>query len=248
MTEIHTCMLLAAGLGSRLKPLTDTMPKPLVNVGGMPVIMRSLLAIKSAGIKRVVINTHYFANDLERTVTAQAQGLGLGLQIYFSREDELLETGGGIKNALPMLGDKPFLVVNSDAVWLEDDFPLLKGLMHAFDGKAHDVLMAVVPTTNTGDFRTEGGDFKLDKKTHKMVKPADRKKADVVYTGIHITHPAFIAHEADTKFSLVRPWAEAAAAGRLHGYLYKGPWIDMGSHTGLEAARELVRPRLRSGA
>ncbi|MFZ2587556.1 MAG: nucleotidyltransferase family protein [Alphaproteobacteria bacterium] len=236
MSPIITCMLLAAGMGNRLKPLTDTTPKPLINVGGQPVILRALEAIKAAGITRVVINTHYLARMIETTVSANR----MGLTIMFSREDDLLETGGGIKQALPLLGDAPFLVVNSDAVWDDSTHPLLRPLIQSFSTRKHDALLAVVPRTTTHVFRPEGGDFTLDKRTKKLTFAKDKSKAPFVYCGIHVTHPAFINFEPAGKFSLVRPWQSAAAQGRLHGYVYDGPWVDMGSHTGLECARTLA--------
>lgn len=233
---IHSAMILAAGMGSRLRPLTDDVPKPLINVGGQPVILRALASLKMAGIKRVVINTHYLGSMVERTVKANP----MGLTIHFSREETLLETGGGIKKALPFLGEKPFLVVNSDAVWDEARHPLLNDLMGSFNIKKHDVLMSVVPTKTTEDFRPEGGDFAFDKRTKKLKRPKTRAETDVVYTGIHVTHPAFIAFEPAEKFSLVMPWKIAESEGRLHGCLYKHAWVDMGTHTGLEYARQLA--------
>lgn len=235
-TNIQSAMILAAGMGSRLRPLTDDTPKPLINVGGQPVILRAMAALKLAGIKRVVINTHYLGSMIEATVKANP----MGLTVHFSREETLLETGGGIKKALPWLGEQPFVVVNSDAVWNEAEVPLLRPLMTTFNAKKHDALMAVVPTRATRDFRMEGGDFSFDAKTKRLRKPRDRKLADVVYAGIHVTHPAFIAFEAAERFSLVKPWGEAEAEGRLHGCLYKGPWVDMGTHTGLLYARDLA--------
>lgn len=238
MSQIHSAMLLAAGLGSRLRPLTDDVPKPLINVGGQPVILRALDAMKRAGIRRVVINTHYLGTMVESVVKAHASGL----TIHFSREETLLDTGGGIKKALPFLGEKPFLVVNSDAVWDDAGQPLLRDLMDSFSLKKHDVLMSVVPTKNTAAFRPEGGDFMFEKRSKKLkfAAPKEKAKADVVYTGLHVTHPAFISFEAAEKFSLLMPWKIAEAQGRLHGCLYKGPWVDMGTHTGLEYARQLV--------
>jgi MurNAc alpha-1-phosphate uridylyltransferase len=236
---INTAMLLAAGLGTRLRPLTDNTPKPLINVGGTPMLIRSLRLMKQAGIQRVVINTHYLPRLIEQALkTFEVPGV----QIHLSYEPELLETGGGIKKALPLLGSGPFLVVNSDAVWLEDAHPLLRPLMAGFNIKKHDVLMAVVPTARAKDFRLEGGDYIFDAKTKKLKRPAPKKRdaADVVYSGIHITHPDFIAFEEAEKFSLVRPWQAAEAEGRLCGMLYDAPWVDMGSHTGLHYARELA--------
>ncbi len=239
---IHTAMILAAGMGSRLRPLTDDTPKPLINVGGKPVILRALEAIRKAGIQRVVINTHYLPHLVERTVAANT----MGVHVIFSREENLLETGGGIKKALPLLGDAPFLVVNSDAVWNEDENPLLRNLMSAFSTKKHDALLAVVPVARTKDFRPEGPDFMLDKKTKHLAFIANKmkhkpSKNDVVYAGVHVTHPAFVAHESAYAFSLVKPWRMAASVGRLHGFNYDAPWADMGTHTGLHYAREMVR-------
>lgn len=236
-TRITSAMILAAGMGSRLRPLTDLAPKPLINVGGQPVILRALAAVKAAGIERVVINTHYLGRMVESTVRANS----MGLKVVFSHEEQLLETGGGIKKALPLLGDKPFLVVNSDAVWREDAEPLLRPLMKAFNPAKHDALMAVVPLETVAAFRDDG-DFIFTARSKKLTRPPARQKdkANVVFAGVHVTHPAFIVHEKAERFSLVKPWDEAAAEGRLHGYLYKGPWVDMGTHTGLECARQLA--------
>lgn len=233
---IHTAMVLAAGFGTRLRPLTDNMPKPLVNVGGKPIILRTLHMLAEAGIERVVINTHYLAPMLEMAVKA---GAPAGMAVHFSYEPELLETGGGIKKALPLLGEAPFLVVNSDAVWLDDVKPLLKPLMKAFDAEKHDVLLAVVPTTETKDFQPMG-DFKLDKKSKKLGRKGKRETWDVVYSGVHITKPGVIMHEASDKFSLNVVWEAVREAGRMHGFLYNGRWREIGSHQGLELARALV--------
>jgi MurNAc alpha-1-phosphate uridylyltransferase len=247
MTPPRAAMLLAAGLGSRLRPLTDATPKPLINVGGTPVILRSLVAIHRAGVQRVVINTHYHARMVEDTVRAHAPTLCPGLQVLFSREETLLETGGGIKKALPLLGENPFLVVNADAVWLEETTPILHTLITEFNAKKHDVLMGVVPTKNTREFRPEGGDLTFNPRTKHLTFPANVQDrlthADAVYMGIHITHPAFIAFEQAERFSLSQPWREAAAQGRLHGHMYKAAWVDMGTHTGLAIARRLLSPQ-----
>jgi MurNAc alpha-1-phosphate uridylyltransferase len=234
-------MLLAAGLGTRLRPLTDNTPKPLINVGGEPMILRTLRLLKQAGIHNVVINTHYLGHLIETTVRAHNPGL----TIHFSYEPELLETGGGLKKALPLLGTEPFLVTNSDAVWLEDVHPLLNPLMAAFNLAKHDALMAVVPTKRTAEFKPEGGDFVFDRRGKKLKRPprGQRGAANVVYAGVHVTHPAFIAFEPAEKFSLVRPWDAAAAQGRLHGFFYDAPWVDMGTHTGLMRARTLISPQ-----
>lgn len=237
MTQtITTAMVLAAGMGSRLRPLTDTMPKPLVNVGGVPIIIRTLNMLAEAGITRVVINTHYLAHMLETSVKG---AIPAGMAVHFSYENELLETGGGIKRALPLLGDEPFLVVNSDAVWLEDVKPMLKPLMAAFDGEKHDVLMCVVPVAETKEFQPLG-DFKFDKKTKQLTRKGPRESWDVVFAGVHVTKPGVVMREAADKFSLNVVWEEIREAGRMHGWMYNGAWREIGSHQGLEMARALV--------
>ncbi len=234
--RIHTAMVLAAGLGSRLRPLTDTMPKPLINVGGKPAILRTLDMLAAAGITHVVINTHHFAHMLETAVRA---GAPRGMTIHFSFEDEPLETGGGLKKALPLLGDDPILVVNSDAVWLDEVKPLLKPLINAFDGEAHDALLAVVSKKETKDFLPLG-DFKFDKKTKQLNRVPPRDKWDVVYAGVHVTKPGLFMGIAETKFSLNVVWDDLRAVHRLHGWLYTGGWRETGTHRGLELARAFV--------
>ena len=238
-SPLHTAMVLAAGMGSRLRPLTDAMPKPLINVGGKPVILRTLEMLADAGITHVVINTHYLAHMLETAVRA---GAPEGMTIHFSYEDELLETGGGIKKALPLLGDDPILVVNSDAVWLDEVKPLLKPLMKAFDGEAHDALLAVVSKKETQDFQPLG-DFKFDKKTRQLNRVPPREKWDVVYAGVHVTKPSLFMGLPDTRFSLNVVWDDLRALHRLHGWLYTGGWREIGTHHGLELARAFVAGR-----
>lgn len=236
MRPLTTAMVLAAGFGTRLRPLTDTMPKPLINVGGKPVILRTLEMLHAAGITRAVINTHYLAPMLESAVRA---GAPAGMAVHFSHEPVLLETGGGIKKALPLLGEEPFLVVNSDAVWLDDMKPLLKPLMAAFDSTKHDALLAVVPVGETKAFQPLG-DFKFDKKSKVLNRVPPREKWDVVYAGVHVTHPGVVKHEMADAFSLNKVWEPVRESGRLHGWLYAGRWREIGSHQGLELARALV--------
>ena len=237
---IKTAMVLAAGMGTRLRPLTDTMPKPLVNVGGKPVILRTLQMLADAGIERVVINTHYFAPMVESAVKAATP---LGMTVHFSYEPELLDTGGGIRKALPLLGDDPFLTVNSDAVWLDDVKPLLKPFMAAFDATKHDVLLSVVPTTETKDFQPLG-DFKFVKrqsqKVGQLTRTGERENWNVVFAGLSICKPGLFMNIPLAKFSQNIIWTELAEAKRLYGWCYTGRWREIGSHRGLELARALV--------
>ncbi|MBI1308423.1 MAG: NTP transferase domain-containing protein [Proteobacteria bacterium] len=235
--KITTAMILAAGMGTRLRPLTDNTPKPLIEVGGEPVIGRMMRLLHGAGIGRVVINTHYMAEALREGVLACAPA---GLEVLFSHEEVLLETGGGLKKALPLLGEAPFLVVNSDEVWCEDKAPFLKGLMEAFDPASHDALLTVVPKARTESYQPLG-DFQMGN-DKRLSRGGAREGWDFVYVGVHVTHPAFIASEQGQAFGLMRIWEPAMQEGRLHGYLYDNDWADMGTHAGLHHARELVVP------
>lgn len=236
MSNIHTAMVLAAGMGTRLRPLTDNMPKPLINIGGMPIIIRILNMLSAAGITQVVINTHYLAHMLEEAVRAATP---VGMTVRFSYEPELLETGGGIKKALPLLGEEPILVVNSDAVWLDDVQPLIQPLIAAFDGERHDALMAVVPLDEVRHFMPMG-DFHLNLQNQELSRDGARDEWNVVFAGVHVLKPQLVLHEASEKFSLNVIWEALRARGRLHGWLYKGEWREIGSHQGLEMARALV--------
>ncbi len=240
---MKSCMILAAGLGTRLKPLTDKVPKPLVKVNNQPVLLRTLSLLENIGIEKVVINLHFKAEKIKKTVI----NAGFSLDICFSQEAELLETGGGIKQALPLLEDEPFLVINSDAVWLEEKEPLLKNLINHFNISKMDALLALVPQQKTASFRQQQGDFAQEKSGH-IFWPQNRNDATYVYTGIHITHPSFIAFEDETHFSVVKPWREAAIQKRLHGFIYKGDWVDMGNHAGLLEAQNLLKTYMQTMA
>lgn len=235
MSTINTCMILAAGKGTRLRPYTDNVPKPMVDVADKPAIEHVLHNLQGQGITKLVINTCYKAGSLEQYLkNAPFEG-----DIIISREPECLETGGGIKFALPHLGSNPFLVINSDAMWREDINPLLPALCSNFNMQNMDALLALVPKKKTASFRMEGGDFS-QREGGSIYWPENRADADWVYMGVHVTHPAFIAFDKERRFSLTKPWRDAEAVKRLYGYAYKGDWVDMGSHAGLKCAHTLM--------
>ena len=235
---VKSAMVFAAGRGMRLRPLTLTKPKPLVPVDGKPVLMRTLEHLAKAGVVEVVINIQYLGDKLEEAVyLAQMDGQFPELTIHFSYEPELLETGGGLKKALPLLGEGPFLLVNSDAVWLEDQNPLLPKIVEAFDPETMEDLLAVVPTKTAAAFR-ETGDFELESGTLQFT--ADKENAPYIYAGIQVATPKLVEGIEDEKFSLTVPWRNLAAKGKLHGFVYDGPWAEMGTHEGLTAANNLL--------
>jgi N-acetyl-alpha-D-muramate 1-phosphate uridylyltransferase len=220
-------MLLAAGRGERLRPITDTLPKPLVAVAGKPLIFHHLEALARAEIRSVVINLSWLGEKIRATL---GDGSLYGVRIAYSEEGPVpLETGGGIYRALPLLGPDPFLVVNAD-VWTDMDFSRDLTLEEGADAR---LLLAPNPPHHPrGDFGLEG-DFVVERE-------ADR----FTYTGIGMYRPELFAGCAPGKFPL-RPLLERAiAARRLRGQVYRGEWLDIGSPERLAwlDARERAAP------
>ncbi len=204
-------MLLAAGRGERLRPITDTLPKPLVAVAGKPLIVYHLEALARAEIRSVVINLSWLGEKIRATL---GDGSRYGVHIAYSEEGPVpLETGGGIHRALPLLGPDPFVVVNSD-VWTDMDFSRVLTLEEGADAR---LLLAPNPPHHPrGDFGLEG-DFVVERE-------ADR----FTYTGIGIYRPELFAGCAPGKFPLLPLLKRAIAARRLRGEIYRGEWLDIG--------------------
>ena len=214
-------MILAAGRGQRLAPLTDTLPKPLVKVGDITLIERHLVALATAGIRDIVINVSHLGHLIEARL---GDGRAYGVRIAYSRElDGPLETGGGIARALPLLGDAPFLVVNAD-VWT--DFAFRLGPIPA--DPAHLVLIENPPHHPGGDFRLQG-----DRVSRGAPHP-------YTYAGIGVFAPELFHGRADLRFALGPVLFELADSGRLSGEIHHGRWFDIGTAERLQAARAAV--------
>ena len=210
--SVRRAMVLAAGRGERLRPLTDTLPKPLVEIAGKPLIVYHLQALARAGIREVVINLSWLG---EKIRAALADGGRYGVSIAYSEEGPApLETGGGIHRALALLGSGPFLVVNSD-VWTDMDFSRVLTLADGADGRL--MLAPNPPHHPRGDFGLEG-DFVV-------ASEADR----FTYTGIGVFRPELFDGCAPGKFPLLPLLQRAIAARRLRGEVYRGEWLDIGS-------------------
>ncbi len=228
-------MVLAAGLGLRMRPITERMPKPLVMVAGRCLLDRALDHYADAGLTRAVVNTHYLADQIAAHVAARTQPA-----IALSHEPALLETGGGVLNALPLLGSGPFFVANSDALWLNGPIPALTRLARAWNGAAMDalLLLSVIPGTLGYEGR---GDFTMDG-VGRLRRRVERGIAPFLFTGVQILHPRLFAGEAPGKWSLNRVYDKALAAERLYGLRHDGAWYHVGDPAGLAA----VEARLRS--
>lgn len=221
-------MILAAGLGERMRPLTDHTPKPLLQVAGAPLIEYHLRALAATGIQEVIINVSHLA---QRIVDFCGDGSRWGLQLRYSHEAEPLETAGGIQQALPLLGADPFLVVNGD-IWIDYPFAQLASYRLGSWEQAHLVMVDNPPHHPLGDFRLEGeGALQYRREGEK----------GFTYAGLGLFHPDFFAGLAPGKMAL-RPLLDAAiAAQRIGGEYYEGHWEDVGTPERLAALDAWVR-------
>lgn len=205
-------MILAAGRGRRLQPLTDNCPKPLIQVGGKPLIEYHILNLKLAGISQIVINVAYLAEQIKAHL---GNGEKWGVEITYSLESPVLEVGGGIFKALPLLGEAPFLVVNGD-IWT--DFPFKN--LHLEKGLAKLVMVDNPPQHQTGDFAITAD--------NKLIR--DKTMQTFTYSGIAIISPALFADCTPTHFPLAPLLDKAISEKQLYGQYYEGTWMDIGSY------------------
>lgn len=219
-------MIFAAGFGTRMGDLTADRPKPLIPVAGRALIDHALHIARDAGCGKIVINLHYLGHMIEQHLHGQ--------DIAFSHEPEILETGGGLKAALPLLGDGPVLLLNSDAVWRGQN-PLLQ-LLAAWDGAKMDALLLLIPPENaTG--HSGAGDFLLEE--NGQIRRA-KGSAAPIYLGAQILQPSAVATHPEDVFSLGKIWDHYIAKGRAYGLMHRGAWCDVGSPAGIALAERML--------
>jgi MurNAc alpha-1-phosphate uridylyltransferase len=232
----RNAMVLAAGLGLRLRPITDMIPKPLVPVAGHTMLDRVLDALDAVGVATCVVNTHYLGHMIATHLEHRMRPA-----IRVSLERELLDTGGGVAKVLPLLGAAPFYTVNADILWDEGPgAPALARLAEAFDDDAMDGLLLVVPLARAVGYDGKG-DFNLDgegRPIRRGVAPA----ADYVFTGVQLLHPRLFAGHPQGAFSLNRLYDRAIAEGRLRGLVHVGRWFHVGTVEGLRLAEAALEP------
>ena len=233
-TAPKTAMVLAAGLGTRMRPLTDDRPKALVEVGGRALIDHVLDRLADAGVARAVVNVHWFADRLEAHLAAR----GRAPEITISDERaELLETGGGLKKAIPLLGADPVLVANIDSVWT-DRGDALAELAALWDPERMDAALLLARREGAIGFEG-GGDFFLGE-DRQLTFRGEAAEAPYAYMGVHICRPGYVADGPDGPFSLSGLWRRSAAEGRLFGCVMDGDWM----HVGDPGARDEAEARL----
>jgi len=225
VSKVTAAMIMGAGLGTRMRPLTDDRPKPLVTVGGITLIDHSIDRLVAAGVTRVVVNLHYKAEMLRAHLAKRHD-----IEILFSDETgSLLDTGGGVVKAMPLLGDNPFFVLNSDSIWIEHGMPVLSAMLAAWDERRTDGLLLLAEMKTALGF--EGtGDFALKPDGH-LVRARDAVGGDLVYAypGVQIAHPRLFAGAPQGAFSTNIMWDRAIAQRRLSGTVMDGRWIHVGT-------------------
>ncbi|MCR4265701.1 nucleotidyltransferase family protein [Nitratireductor sp. ZSWI3] len=233
-----TAMVLAAGLGKRMRPITDTVPKPLVKIAGKTLVDWALDTLADAGVGTAVVNVHHLADQME----AHLAGRRAPRVVISDERDRLLDSAGGVIKALPRLGDAPFFILNADTFWLDEGMPNLQRLALAWNGEAMDILLMVA------DFDQATGhsgsvDFVMDEAGR--LRRAQKGETGVIYAGAIILHPRLFAGAGSEPQSLNAYFDAAAAGGRLFGMRMGGDWITVGTPDAIAPAEAVVAARAR---
>jgi MurNAc alpha-1-phosphate uridylyltransferase len=220
----RTAMVMAAGLGKRMRPLTATKPKPLIEVGGKPLLDHVLDRLRTAGVKKVVVNVHYLADALEAHLASREHGL----EVVISDERNLLmETGGGLVQAAPLIDSDPFLALNSDNLWIDGPADTLKLLASQWDDARMDALLLLVPLARALNHNGMG-DFHMDR-SGRLRRRERSHVAPFVFTGIQMVSKRLLRDAPEGPFSTNLLWDRAIEEGRCFGAVHQGLWFDVGT-------------------
>ncbi len=237
----HSAMVLAAGMATRMRPLTNATPKPLLKLGGRALLDHALDQLTDVGVKTVAVNAHWQAD----AVAAHLAQRPPPPSTILLREAQLLETGGAVRAALRVLGADPFFVINGDAFWLNGPIPALVRLAEVFDGSVDGVLL--VHRTSHVHADVGDGDFALDK----WGTPRRRKEREVVpyiYAGVQLMHSRLLDQMPEGAFSINEAWDRALAAGRLRAVVHDGIWFHLSTPPDLAEAEQILETRVTGDA
>jgi MurNAc alpha-1-phosphate uridylyltransferase len=235
VSQVTAAMIMGAGLGTRMRPLTDDRPKPLVMVGGKTLIDHSIDRLVAAGVRLVVVNLHYKAEMLRAHLSKRRD-----VEIVFSDETEtLLDTGGGVVKAMPHFAGQPFFVINSDSIWVEGGTPALPAMLAGWDPSRMDGLLLLAEMKTAMGYDGTG-DFALTADGHVARARGHAGKA-YAYPGVQIVHPRLFEGAPDGAFSTNVMWDRAIAAGRLSGIVLDGVWIHVGTPEARDEAEAYLR-------
>lgn len=228
-------MVLAAGYGQRMRPLTLTRPKPLVEVSGKALIDYGFDSLRRAGVETAVVNVHYLADQIEAWARQQPAP-----RIIISDErDQILDTGGGVAKALPLLGTDPFFVLNSDSFWVDDDEPALDRLRAAWDDATMDCLLLLSPLERTVGYDGAGDFVRGD--DGRLMRRADSGETPLAYIGGYLVSPRLFAGAPQGSFSMNTLWNRAIARGRLFGLEHLGRWLHVGTPDAIPLAAQALK-------
>lgn len=228
-------MVLAAGLGQRMRPLTLTRPKPLVEVAGRALIEHGFDRLRAASVERAVVNVHYLPDQIEAWARRQATP-----EIVISDErSQLLDTGGGIAKALPLLGKAPFFVINSDSFWVDEGEPALDRLRAAWNADVMDCLLLLSPLHRTVGY-DGAGDF-LRGEDGRLLRRAAGQGEPLAYSGAYLVSPSLFGAAPAGSFSMNLLWDRAIASGRLFGIVHHGRWLHVGTPGAIGLAEAALR-------
>lgn len=231
----EAAMVLAAGLGQRMRPLSDGRPKPLIQVNGKALIDYAFDRLREAGVKKAVVNVHHLAGQIVAWSKRQATP---ALEIS-DEQAEILDTGGGIALALPRLGPNPFFVLNSDSFWIDGTVPTLQRLRTAWDGARMDCLLLLCPLGRTVGYDGKG-DFVIGP-AGRLARRTEAAGPALVYAGCYLVDPRLFRDAPSGKFSMNLLWDRAIAKGRLFGLAHDGKWIHVGTPEAIAGAEAALR-------
>ena len=225
-----TAMVMAAGLGKRMRPLTATRPKPLVELAGRPLFDHVLDRLRAAGVSKIVVNVHYLADAMEAHLSHAAKDFDVTVS---DERDLLLETGGGMVKAEPMIAADPFLAVNSDNFWVDGPADALKLLASGWNGDKMDAVLLLVPQARAGNHRGQG-DFHMDR-FGRLKRRGRSRVAPYVFTGIQMVSKRLLRDSPQGPFSTNILWDRAIEEGRCFGMVHQGLWFDVGTPASITA-------------
>ena len=231
-------MVLAAGFGTRMRPLTNTMPKPLVKVADKALLDYGFERLREAHVETAVVNGHYLADQIE----AWASNVTSPRTLFSSERDTILDTGGGIARALPLLGEYPFFVLNADCFWLDGPTPALERLRAAWDDSTMDCLLLLCDPARTTGYDGRG-DFVFTTDRH-VIRAKDRPDAKALaYIGGYLVHLRLFTTAPQGAFSMNVLWDKAIVQGRLFGLAHDGHWLHVGTADAIKEAEDFLRGR-----
>jgi MurNAc alpha-1-phosphate uridylyltransferase len=229
---IHTAMILAAGRGERMRPLTDSRPKPLISVAGSSMLDRAMERLAAHGVDNIVVNVHHLGEQIAAHLDGRAR---------IVREDRLLDTGGSVKNALPLLGGGPYFILNGDGLWRDGPTPMLSRMEALWNPVRMDALLLLHPIdTAVGREAKDRGDYFLDADGRARHR-GTAHSAPYLFASISVCDSRLLQDSPEGPFSLLKLWNRAEAAGRLFGLVHDGQWFHVGTPHALAEAERVLR-------